>query len=70
MIEKYAAPAAYQVAQVYAFRGEIDHAFDWLEQAYDNRDPGMTLLLVDNLLANLHDDRRLEPLLDKMGLPH
>jgi hypothetical protein len=70
LIEKYAAEAAYQVAQAFAFRGEIDHAFDWLEQAYDNRDPGMTLLLVDNLLANLHDDPRWEPLLDKMGLPH
>ncbi len=70
LIEKYAAPAAYQVAQVYAFRGEIDLAFDWLEQAYDNRDPGLAQMLLEPELANLHDDPRWIPLLDKMGLPH
>jgi tetratricopeptide (TPR) repeat protein len=70
LIEKYAAGAAYQVAEVYAFRGEVDHAFDWLNQAYDNRDTGMPGMLLDSLLANLHDDPRWEPLLDKTGLPH
>jgi len=70
LIECCAAEGAYQVAEVYAFRGEIDNAFAWLEQAYDNRDNGMTWLLLDPLLANLHDDPRWEPLLDKMGLPH
>ncbi|MFB3078035.1 MAG: hypothetical protein ACE1Y4_08495, partial [Lysobacterales bacterium] len=61
LIEKSAASAAYQVASVYAFRGEIDHAFDWLEQAYDERDSGLTNMLVDPLIANLHDDPRWEP---------
>jgi len=70
MIEVWGVTGAYQVAEVYAFRGEIDDAFDWLERAHDNRDAGMTNLLLDPLLANLHDDPRWEPLLDKMGLPH
>ena len=70
MIEKWAAEAAYQVAYVYAFRGEIDHAFDWLDQAYDKRDPGLAQMLLEPLFANLHDDPRWEPFLDKMGLPH
>ncbi len=70
LIEKWAAGAAYQVAQAYAFRGETDNAFDWLEQAYDNRDSGLTNMLVDPLVANLHDDPRWTALLDKMGLPH
>ena len=70
LIEKSAASAAYQIAYVYAFRGEIDHAFDWLEQAYDNRDSGLPLMLLEPLLANLHDDPRWEAFLDKMGLPH
>ena len=70
LIEIWAAPGAYQVAQVYAFRGDINHAFDWLEQAYDNRDGGMTDMLLQPHLANLHDDPRWIPLLDKMGLPH
>jgi TolB-like protein len=70
LIERYAAGGAYQVAQVYAFRGEIDLAFDWLEQAYDNRDPGLPQMLGDPLLANLLNDPRRGPLLDKMGLPN
>ncbi len=70
LIEKYAAVAAYQVAEVYAFRDEIDLAFDWLEQAYDNRDSGLPAMLLEPLLTNLHDDPRWEPFLDKMGLPH
>ena len=70
LIDNYAAGAAYQVAEVYAFRGEIDLAFDWLDQAYDNRDGGLAAMLLDPLLANLHEDPRWKPLLDKMGLPH
>jgi adenylate cyclase len=70
MIERFATDGGYQVAEVHAFRGEIDDAFEWLEHAYANRDSGLTNLLLDPLLANLHDDPRWEPLLDKMGLPH
>ncbi len=70
LIERFAADSAFQVAEAYAVRAEIDDAFDWLEQAYDNRDSGLTSLLLDPLLANLHDDPRWEPFLDKIGLPH
>jgi adenylate cyclase len=68
VIERGAAMGAFQIADVYAFRGEIDHAFDWLEQAYDNRDSGLVLLLLYPPLINLHADPRWEPFLDKMGL--
>jgi len=68
--ERFSADMAYQIAEAYAFRGEIDDAFDWLEQAYNNRDGGLANLLLDPLLANLHDDPRWEPWLDKMSLPH
>ena len=70
LIEKWEAEAAYQIAYVYAFRGETDHAFDWLDQAYDNRDPGLAQMLLEPLFANLHDDPRWTAFLDKMGLPH
>ena len=68
LIECCAAGAEYQVAAVCAYRGEIDSAFGWLEQAYDNRDSGLVLLLLYPPLINLHDDPRWEPFLDKMGL--
>jgi len=57
-------------AMVHAFRGEIDLAFDALEHAYDVRDPGLTGILTNQLLSNLHNDPRWEPFLDKIGLPH
>jgi adenylate cyclase len=69
-IEMWGAGGAYQVAEVYAYRGEIDHAFDWLELAYENHDGGLIYVLVDPLLTNVHDDPRWEPFLNKMGLPH
>jgi TolB-like protein/Flp pilus assembly protein TadD len=60
---------AYQVAQVYAVRGEADKAFEWLQIAFDNHDGGMPSLLVDPVLRSLRDDARYKNLVVKVGLP-
>ena len=60
---------AYQIAEVYALRGEKDKAFEWLQTAFDDRDAGMLGLLVDPLLRGLRDDPRYKNLLVKLGLP-
>ena len=60
---------AYQIAQVYAVRGERDKAFEWLQIALDNHDGGMTSLLVDPVWRVLRDDPRYKDLLAKVGLP-
>jgi serine/threonine-protein kinase len=60
---------AYQIAEVYALRGEKDKAFKWLQIAVDDRDAGMLGLLVDPLLRNLRDDPRYKNLVAKVGLP-
>ena len=60
---------AYQIAEVYAVRGEKDKAFEWLQIALDNHDTGMLSLLVDPLLHSLHSDPRYKNLLAKLGLP-
>jgi TolB-like protein len=60
---------AYQIAEVYAVRGEADKAFEWLQISFDDRDAGMLGLLVDPLLHGLHDDPRYKNLLAKLGLP-
>jgi serine/threonine-protein kinase len=60
---------AYQIAQVYAVRGETDKAFEWLQIAINNQDGGIPSLLVDPLLRSLHDDPRYKNLLAKVGLP-
>ena len=60
---------AYQVAQVYALRGETDKAFEWLEISYDNHDTGTLGLLVDPMIRGLHGDPRYKTLLVKVGFP-
>jgi TolB-like protein/Flp pilus assembly protein TadD len=60
---------AYQIAQVYAVRGEADKAFEWLQISFDDHDGGTLGLAVDPLLRGLHDDPRYKNLLAKLGLP-
>jgi len=60
--------AAFQIAQAYAFRGDKDKAFEWLERARRQRDPGLGDLLKDPLLENLHSDPRWNAFLRTMGL--
>jgi TolB-like protein/Tfp pilus assembly protein PilF len=59
---------AYQAGDLHAFRGEIDAAFEWLDRAVKQRDPGFAWVLTDTLLRNLHDDPRWEPLMEQVGL--
>ena len=69
-IDTYEGSAAFQVAQVYAFRGEIDPAFQWLERAYDERDPGLSYIKGDFfLLASLAGDPRYAAFLERLELP-
>lgn len=59
----------YQVAQVYALRGEKDKALEWLQIAFDNHDTGMLALQIDPLLSSLRDDPRFKALVAKMNFP-
>ena len=52
-IEKYQNEAAFQIAEIYAYRGETDKAFEWLERAYKQRDGGLSEMKGDPLLRNL-----------------
>src|SRR5882762_715740 len=60
---------AYQIAQVYAVRGEKDKAFEWLQISFDTHDTGTLGLLVDPLLRDLRPDPRYKSLLTRLGLP-
>ncbi len=69
LIAKYRVEAAYQIAQVYAFRGESDKSFAWLERAHEQRDAGLPEIKTDPLLKNLRRDQRYTQFLKKMHLP-
>ena len=61
--------AAFQIAEVYAFRGETDQAFAWLDRAYRQRDSGLPEMKTSPLMKSLLKDQRRAELLQKMRLP-
>jgi hypothetical protein len=69
LINKYRVNWAFVVAEVYAFRGETDLAFEWLERAYQQRDTGLPGIKGDPLLKSLERDPRYAAFLKKMRLP-
>ncbi len=57
----------YQIAVVYAYRGEADEAFLWLDRAIDRRDTSLFLLEGDPLMDNIRDDPRYLDVLRRIG---
>jgi TolB-like protein/cytochrome c-type biogenesis protein CcmH/NrfG len=68
LIADYAQDSAMQIADVYAWRGEKEKAFQWLERAYAQHDGGMSDLAFDPLLVSLHADPRFDALVRRIGL--
>ena len=69
LIEEHAGHAAYQIAEAYAFRGEVDEALSWLEHAYDGGDPGLAEIRGDPMFSNLEDEPRFQDILRRMNFP-
>jgi tetratricopeptide (TPR) repeat protein len=67
LIKKYEKNAAWNIAYVYAFRGEADRAFEWLDKAVAYRDPGVGDTAVTREFANIRSDPRWLPFLRKIG---
>jgi len=69
LIKIHAHTGAYQIAEVHAWRGEYDTAFDWLQRAVAQHDAGLQYLKYDPALRGLRDDVRYAQLLQRMRLP-
>jgi TolB-like protein len=69
LIDKDRSVLAYQVAEVYAWRGETDKAFEWLQISFDNHDTGLLSLNVQPVMRRLRPDPRFAELIKKIGLP-
>lgn len=69
LIATYQNDAAYQIAEAYAYRGETDKAFQWLDRAIQQRDPGAPESKTNPLMKSLRQDTRYAELLRKMRLP-
>jgi tetratricopeptide (TPR) repeat protein len=67
LISDHSSGNEYQIAEVYAMRDESDHAFDWLERALKNNDPGVTHAKVNPRFASLRTDARWMAFLQRAG---
>jgi serine/threonine-protein kinase len=58
----------YFIALIYTGLGENDQAFEWLEKAYNERHPYLTLIKVEPVFDSLRSDSRFADLLRRIGL--
>jgi TolB-like protein len=69
VIRRGANTLAYQIGEIYAWRGERDKAFEWLERARRQHDGGLSYIKIDRSLASLRTDPRYHALLREIKLP-
>jgi len=69
LIRQYQNDQAFQIAGVFAFRGEADEAFRWIERAHRQRDSFLYYVKVEWLLKSIEADPRYSAFLRKMNLP-
>ena len=67
LIAKYEKDAPYNIAGVYAYCGEADKAFVWLDKAVEYGDGGLGEIVTDNLFDKIHADPRWLAFLRKIG---
>ncbi len=67
--DKSAYLAAFRIAETYARLGDKDKAFEYLNKAYDQREPQIAELKIRLPLKSLRDDPRLTDLVRTVGFP-
>ncbi|MDQ3546719.1 MAG: tetratricopeptide repeat protein, partial [Verrucomicrobiota bacterium] len=60
---------SFQIATVYAFRGDADKTFEWLDRAYEQQDPGVMAINDNPFTRELRADPRFIAFRKKVGLP-
>jgi tetratricopeptide (TPR) repeat protein len=68
MIKRYG-NFPFSIAETYAFRGESDEAFKWLDRSYARKDINLLYIVSDPIMKNLGGDARYKVLLKKMNWP-
>jgi hypothetical protein len=69
LIAQWADTCAFWVAQNYAYRGDHDHALQWLDRAYQQKDAALIEIVGEPLFKNMAKDPRFKAFLRKMNLP-
>jgi TolB-like protein/Flp pilus assembly protein TadD len=69
LLDKGASWDPYDVAQIYAMRNDADKTFEWLDRAWNYRDPAVHYLPYDPFIGRYKDDPRFIAYCRKVGLP-
>ena len=67
LIAKYEKDWSYNIAYVFAFCGQSDKAFEWLDKAVAYQDAGLNEIVSQKLFEKIHSDPRWLPFLRKLG---
>jgi tetratricopeptide (TPR) repeat protein len=57
------------IAQIYAYAGENDRVLEWLERAFEERDPNLPYIGVHPDFDNVHNEPRFQDLLRRINFP-
>ena len=68
-IRDYAGSQAFWIASVFADRHQDTRAFEWLDRAYRQKEPGVEYIKVTPDFNRLKGDPRYKALLAKMNMP-
>jgi TolB-like protein/Flp pilus assembly protein TadD len=69
MIKQNGESASYQYAEIFAQRGDIPRALDWLETADRVGDTGLHYMLADSFVDSLRNEPRFKALQAKLNFP-
>lgn len=65
---KEAGSRSVQVASIYAYRGDADNAFEWLERGYEDGDDDLVEIRQYTAFKPIENDPRWELMLEKIGI--
>jgi tetratricopeptide (TPR) repeat protein len=68
LIEKHGRGYSFNIAYVFAFRGEADRSFEWLDKAAEYHDLYLSAVAVHPMFTNIHSDPRWLSFLRKHGM--
>jgi len=63
-----ATEAAYIMSSVYAYRGDADAAFEWLERSFESGDDNLMEMRGKYFWEKIHGDPRWQPFLARIGI--
>lgn len=67
LISKFSTVSPWNIAYIYAYRGQTELAFSWLDKAEQVHDSGIAIINSEPMFSNLYSDPRWTAHLRKLG---